>query len=108
MSAEKFRVKLAPEAVEDLYAIESYWIGRNEAWRGEKYFRDLMHKASSELSDPLRARLGRRLKGVLFEDAQEILVFGIYRIIYDIDETAGIVNVLRFWHSHRDTPGAPA
>ncbi len=25
-------------------------------------------------------------------------------MVYRIDEAAGIVHVLRFWHSHRDEP----
>ena len=37
-------------------------------------------------------------------DAREILVFGIYRIIYEIDEADARVDVLRFWHAHRDDP----
>jgi len=36
--------------------------------------------------------------------AREILAFGIYRIIYEIDEPATRVNILRFWHAHRREP----
>ncbi len=36
---------------------------------------------------------------------QELPVFKhSYRILYRVRESEGIVDVLRFWHSHRDEP----
>ncbi|HYR59397.1 MAG TPA: type II toxin-antitoxin system RelE/ParE family toxin, partial [Chthoniobacteraceae bacterium] len=83
---------------------QDYWERRGEAWRGEKYFGDLTRLAHSELTDPARARRGRLVEIRDHPDAREILAFGVYRIIYRIDEIAGIVNVLRLWHAHRDEP----
>jgi len=38
-------------------------------------------------------------------DVREIVAFKhSYRILYRLDETRGVVEILRFWHSHRDTP----
>ena len=104
MPTETFRVEVGPEACADLYEIEAYWTAQDEAWRGQKYFRDLSSTAQRDLSDPARARRGRLTRGPGSRGARELLAFGIYRIIYDIDEAAGIVNVLRFWHAHRDNP----
>ena len=104
MSAASFRVEISPEAEADLYQIVDFWSAKGEAWRGERYFRDLTATAQSELSTPATALRGRHLKSRTARDAREILAFGIYRIIYEIDETAQRVNILRFWHAHRDEP----
>lgn len=70
----------------------------------EKYFRDLSRATQTELAEPARARRGRRFRGHKHDDVREFLAFGIYRVIYRIDEAAGVVDVLRFYHAHRDTP----
>ena len=104
MAQTTFRVELSPTAEADLYEIIEYWSARNEAWRGEKYFRDLTDLAVRELSNPAAARRGRPLKSRHHVAAREILAFGIYRIIYEIDEAASRVDILRFWHAHRRDP----
>ena len=104
MPAARFRVELAPEAHTDLYGIVEYWSERGEAWRGEEYFRDLTDLAKAELSDAQQARRGRRRKTRRHPNAQEILAFGVYHIIYEIDEAAARVDILRFWHARRDAP----
>jgi plasmid stabilization system protein ParE len=104
MPPTPFRVEFAFRAESDLHEIEDYWCERGESWRGEKYFRDLTAFALRELADPPGAHRGRRIRSDEHPDAREILAFGIYRIIYEIDEAAGIVNVLRFWHAHRHDP----
>jgi plasmid stabilization system protein ParE len=104
MPAAPFRVAFTHLAEADLYEIEAYWIARGETWRGQKYFRDLTDTAERELSDPECARRGRPLPNTRHPKAWEILAFGIYRIIYRIDESDRRVDILRFWHSHRDDP----
>ena len=104
MGEESFGVVVSHDAWGDLSEIAEYWQARGEAWRGEKYFRDLVRAARTELTDPVRARRGRRAKGSFAPEVREILAFGVYRIIYEIDEAAARVDILRFWHSHRDTP----
>ncbi len=104
MPASSFRVEVTDLARADLAQMQIYWEDRGEAWRGERYHRDLLHLAASELCTPLNARRGRIGRIRDFPDAREILAFDVYRIIYRIDEAAGIVNVLRFWHAHRDEP----
>ena len=108
MGETAFRVIFSADADADIEGLSDYWAARGEAWRGEKYHRDLLHRAETELSDAASARRGRRAKIKEWPDAREILAFGVYRIIYRIDEAAGVVNVLRFWHAHRNEPGADA
>jgi plasmid stabilization system protein ParE len=108
MGEAAFRVIFAADAWADLGELTEYWSARGEIWRAEKYHRDLIQRAEIELSDPASVRRGRRCKSRRYHDAREILAFGVYRIIYRIDESAGIVNVLRFWHAHRDEPGRDA
>ena len=104
MGETTFRVIFTADAWADLDELAGFWIARGEAWRAEKYSHDLVRAARLELGDPSRARRGRPLRSRAHPDAREILAFGIYRIIYEIDEAASRVDVLRFWHAHRDDP----
>ena len=104
MGEARFRVELTEPAWVDLDEIDTYWAERGEAWRGKKYYFDLRATALAELTDPHRARRGRRLPSENFPDAREILAFDTYRIIYEIDEAASRVDILRFWHAHRTDP----
>ncbi|HYR59399.1 MAG TPA: type II toxin-antitoxin system RelE/ParE family toxin [Chthoniobacteraceae bacterium] len=104
MGEARFTVELTEPAWADLDELDTYWTMRGEAWRGQKYYHDLRRTAQTELTNPLRARHGRRLKSNEHPEAREILAFGIYRIIYEIDEDASRVRILRFWHAHRDEP----
>jgi len=106
MGETALSVVLTEAAAADLEEIDFYWAKRGEAWRGEKYYWDLRTQAERELSNARIARRGRPVKNKHSPDAREILAFGVYRIIYRIDEAAGLVNVLRFWHAHRAEPPA--
>jgi len=104
MGEARFRVELNEPAWCDLDEIDTYWADRGEAWRGQQYYFDLREVAVAELTDPQRARRGRLLKSEKHPHAREILAFGIYRIIYEIDEEASRVDILRFWHARRRDP----
>jgi plasmid stabilization system protein ParE len=104
MGERAFRVIFSAEADGDLEELSNYWTRRGEPWRAEKYHRDLLHRAEMVLSDPTAARRGRSCKAPGWPEAREVVAFGAYRIIYRIDEAAGFVMVLRFWHAHRDEP----
>jgi len=104
MGEARLAVQLTEGAWADLDEIDTYWASRGEAWRGAKYFDDLRECSQRELADPARARRGRSLESDEHPEAREILAFGIYRIIYEIDEPAQRVNILRFWHAHRREP----
>jgi plasmid stabilization system protein ParE len=104
MGQARFDVILTERAWSDLEEIDDYWTEREEAWRGRKYYRDLREAALHELADAAAARRGRVVKNCDFAGVREILVFRTYRILYQIDELLGRVEVLHFWHAHRDQP----
>ena len=104
MGEARFRVEVTERAAADLDEIDTYWTQRGEAWRGEKYYNDLRDFALRELADADQARRGRSLNDQRNPAARSILAFGVYRIIYEIDEAAARVNIIRFWHARRDNP----
>ena len=105
MDNAPLKVSVTDAALSDIHELDDYWASRGEPERGERYVRDLILNAESQLTDPSTALRGRIVRAALLPGTREILVFkSSYRIIYRIDETAGIVHVLRFWHSHRDEP----
>jgi plasmid stabilization system protein ParE len=105
MAASSFRVVFTESALTDIEEIVAYWEGRGERERGEKYAHDLPSEAIRQLGDAATARSGRHLVKTNFPEAQEYPVFKrSYRILYRVREQEDIVEVLRFWHSHRDIP----
>ena len=65
----------------------------------------LPSEAIRQLSDPTTARAGRYLRRTSFPETQELAVFKrSYRILYVMRETECVIEVLRFWHSHREEP----
>ena len=105
MAAQSFRVIFTESAWADLEEIVAYWTDRDEPERGEQYARDLPSEAIRQLSDPGTAHAGRFLHHTAYPHTQELPVFKrSYRILYLVKEADGVVEVLRFWHSHRDEP----
>jgi plasmid stabilization system protein ParE len=105
MAAQSFRIIFTQSAWVDLEGIVAYWTERAEPERGEKYAHDLPSEAIRQLSQPVTARSGRHLSQTEFPEVQELPVFKrSYRILYLVKEAEGVVEVLRFWHSHRDEP----
>jgi len=105
MAAPEFRVVFTKSAWDDLEEIVAYWTDRDERARGERYAHDLPSEAIRQLSEPSTARAGRHLHRTAYPRTQELTVFKrSYRILYLVEETDGVVVVLRFWHSHRDEP----
>lgn len=105
MAGEELRVIFTESAWTDLEEIVSYWTDRGEPERGIQYARDLPNEAVRQLSNVEVARCGRYLRRTAFPETQELPVFRhSYRILYLLKEADRIVQVLRFWHSHRDEP----
>ncbi len=103
MAAQSFRVVFTQSAWADLDEIVAYWTERNEPERGQKYAHDLPLEAIRQLSDPTTAQTGRYLRHTEFPEAQEFPAFKrSYRTIYLVREPDGVVEVLRFWLSHRN------
>ena len=103
MAAQSLRVILTHRAWADIEDIAAYWTDRDEPERGEQYAHDLPSEAIRQLSAPGTAHSGRYLRQTAYPQTQELPVF-TYRILYLVKEADGIVEVLRFWHSHRDEP----
>lgn len=105
MATRSLRVVFLSTARADLEEINAYWVSREEPDRGAKYCHDLPTEAFRRLTDPTAARAGRKVPHSQLQEVQEIRVFGgSYRIIYRRKEEEGIVEVMRFWHSHRREP----
>lgn len=105
MAAKSYHVALSRNSFFDLDEIVVYWAEREEPERGEKYARDLYAEAKRALANSETARLGRFLREPRHTDVRELLVFKrTYRILYRINDAENTVEVLRFWHSHRDEP----
>lgn len=105
MASANFRVVFTLSALKDIEEIVLYWEQRDEPERGEQYAHDLPAEAIRQLSDASTARTGRHLVKTNFPEVQELPIFKhSYRILYQVRESEGIVDVLRFWHSHRDEP----
>ena len=105
MAAQDFRVIFTESAWDDIGEIVAYWTDRGEPERGERYAHDLPTEAIRQLTDPATARSGRYLRHTAYPQTQELPVFKrSYRILYLVKEVGGIVEVLSFWHSHRDEP----
>lgn len=105
MAAQNFRGIFTESAWEDIGEVVRYWTDRDEPERGKQYAYDLPTEAIRQLSDPDTARAGRHLRHTAYPETQELPVFKhSYRILYLVKEADGIVEVLRFWHGHRDEP----
>ncbi len=105
MAAEGFRVIFTESAWTDLEEIVSYWTSHGEPERGTRYAHDLTQEAIRKLGDPATAHAGRFLRQTAYPQTQELAVFKrSYRILYLVKDDDGVVEVLRFWHSHRDEP----
>ena len=105
MAAQNIRVILTQSAWADLEKIVAYWTDRDEPERGEQYAHDLPAEAIRQLSDPATAHAGRFLRHTAYPQAQELPVFRrSYRILYLVKGDEDVVEMLRFWHSHRDEP----
>ena len=105
MAAQSLRVIFTHSAWTDIEEIAAFWAAHDEPERGEKYAHDLPSEAIRQLSDPAVANAGRFLRHTAYPQTQELPVFKrSYRILYLVKEAEGVVEVLRFWHSHRDEP----
>ena len=102
MAAQKFRVIFTQSAWNDLEEIVAYWTECDEPERGEQYAHELPSEAIRQLSDPGTALAGPYETPSSHKRASGLK--GSYRILNLIREADGVVEVLRFWHSHRDEP----
>ena len=105
MAAQQYRVIFTESAWSDLEEIVEFWTDEGDPERGVQYAHDLPIAAIEHLSRPASAKAGRFLTRTAFPEVQEYPVFNrVYRILYLVKENEDVVEVLRFWHSHRDEP----
>ena len=105
MAPQHYRVIFTESAWGDLEEIVEYWVEQGDPERGIQYAHDLPAEAIAQLSQPALATAGRYLKRTAYPEVQELPVFKrAYRILYLVKEDDGVVEVLLFWHSHRDEP----
>ncbi|RRJ94580.1 type II toxin-antitoxin system RelE/ParE family toxin [Opitutaceae bacterium TAV4] len=105
MASQNLRLIFTQSAWDDLEQIVAYWAERGEPERGVQYAHDLPGAAMLLLGDPDTARRGRYLVNTAYPEAQELPVFRrTYRILYHFREDESVVEILRFWHSHRREP----
>lgn len=104
MERGAFKVTLAVSARTDLRELADYWEDAGEPDRARKYVADLIAAAHS-LEDPEIAQRGRPPADCTIPDIRQIRVFKrVFRIIYRLDGANRRVEIIRFWHSHRDEP----
>ena len=95
-------VTVAASAREDLRELAEYWEDAGEPARAQKYVADLL-AAAHTLEDMEIARRGKPLPDCGVPDVREIRVFNrVYRIVFRLDDAGRHVEIIRFWHSHRD------
>jgi len=104
MGEAPLQVIISKDAESDLIELADYWDSAGEPERGDKYVTDLMREAG-KLRDRSLAFAGNHPKDVEDPNVREIRVFQrVYRIIYRANDVLSRIEVLRFWHSHRDKP----
>jgi len=92
-------VILTPQSQNDLRTIVTY-IAADNPDRARTFGYELIDKALSISSMPERGRVVPELND---SDVREI-IYGEYRIIYELLHGPDTVFILRFWHSKRGEP----
>ena len=93
-------VILTDQAQADLRETVSF-IARDSADRAKRFADQLIDQALSIGDFP---EMGRTLPELGDPSVREI-VFGSYRIVYEVMRSAEAVYILRFWHGARGKPG---
>jgi len=95
-------VILTDQSQDDLREIVSY-IARDSPERARAFGNTLIDQAIFIGTQPEMGRVVPELD----DPAVREVVYGAYRIIYELVRDPNAVFVLRFWHGARDTPEIP-
>ena len=95
----RFQVVLTEKASADLAAIAAY-IAENKADLAERYCNELIDQVLSLSNFPKMGRIVPELGSDMVRE----LIRNPYRIIYRLNETEQLIEVLRFWHSAHGVP----
>jgi plasmid stabilization system protein ParE len=94
-----FKVILTPQSLDDLEGIVTF-IARDNPERARTFGDELIDRALSIATFP---ELGRVVPEIGEPLVREI-IYGSYRIIYEIFSDEDTIFVLRFWHGARGEP----
>jgi plasmid stabilization system protein ParE len=94
-----FKVVLTPQSQNDLRAIVTY-IAKNNPERARTFGNELIDRALSLATFP---ELGRVVPEI-GEPAVREIIYGSYRVIYEIFPDRETIYILRFWHGARGEP----
>lgn len=96
-----FKVILTQESLDDLREIVTF-IARDNPDRALTFGNELIDQALCLATFPERGRITPEIG----EPTVREIVYGSYRIIYEIFDHQNVVHVLRFWHGARGDPEA--
>src|SRR5580704_14034554 len=94
-----YKVILTPQSLDDLRDIVTF-IARDNPERARTFGNELIDRALSVATFP---ELGRVVPEI-GEPAVREVIYGSYRIIYEIFADQGAIYTLRFWHGARGEP----
>ena len=94
-----FPVVITPTAINDLEEIVRF-IASDSPERAKHFGYTLIDQALSLAPFP---EMGRVMPEMDDQDVREI-VYGSYRIIYELRHQPSAIYILRFWHAARGTP----
>lgn len=92
-------VILTPQSQEDLQSIVKF-IAKGDSDRARSFGNTLIDKAISIGPMPERGRVVPELNNPSVRE----IVYGSYRIIYEVYHDPTVVYILRFWHAARGIP----
>lgn len=95
-----FKIILAPRAVQDLQEIVRY-ISIDNPTRAESFGRELIAKTRMLATFP---EMGRVVPEFNEPHIREI-IHKSYRIVYRVTSQEHLIEIARFWHGARGTPG---
>lgn len=94
-----FKVILTPQSLADLQAIVGF-IAKDNSERARAFGHELIDRALSLTNLPERGRIVPEIDDMAVRE----IVYGAYRIIYEVFPEQGSVYILRFWHGARGEP----
>ena len=94
-----YRIFWTPIAVQDLREICNF-ISRDNPVAAQRMGEELIKQAEAIALFPQSGRMVPEKKDPLIRE----IIFGSYRIIYQVDEVDKVVALARIWHGARGTP----
>jgi plasmid stabilization system protein ParE len=97
-----YKVIVSGRAIADLRSIVTH-IGKDNPTAAERFGNELIQRTKPLAKFPY---LGRVVPEEKDENIREI-IFKSFRIFYRINESARLIEVIRYWHAARGTPEIP-